>query len=78
MARKKAKKDSKAKKPKKTASKTKKKQGKSKTKAKNSGDAGVGDPGLIVIEDSLEIDKQAELEARKAYLEEARSQEASD
>ena len=34
--------------------------------------------GLVVIEDDLQVDKNAELEARKAYLEEARSQEAFD
>ena len=36
------------------------------------------DTGIIVVEDDSEMDKEAELEARKAYLEEARSQEASD
>ena len=36
------------------------------------------DAGIIVVEDDANMDKEAELEARKAYLEEARSQEASD
>ncbi|SHO46535.1 conserved hypothetical protein [Nitrosotalea sinensis] len=36
------------------------------------------DDGIIVVEDDTGLDKEAELEARKAYLEEARSQEASD
>ncbi|MGI0088052.1 MAG: hypothetical protein ACREBI_08865 [Nitrosotalea sp.] len=36
------------------------------------------DSGIIVVEDDTDVDKEAELEARKAYLEEARSQEASD
>jgi hypothetical protein len=36
------------------------------------------DSGIIVVEDDTDIDKEAELEARKAYLEEARSQEAGD
>ncbi|MDE1811242.1 MAG: hypothetical protein KGH86_01860 [Thaumarchaeota archaeon] len=36
------------------------------------------DDGIIVVEDDTSLDKEAELEARKAYLEEARSQEASD
>ena len=36
------------------------------------------DPGIILIEDDLEIDKEKELEERRAYLEEARSQDASD
>jgi len=34
--------------------------------------------GIIVVEDDANLDKEAELEARKAYLEEARSQEASE
>jgi len=36
------------------------------------------DPGIILIEDDLEIDKEKELEERRAYLEEARSQDASE
>ncbi len=36
------------------------------------------DAGIIVVEDDANMDREAELEARKAYLEEARSQEASD
>ncbi|MGB6462808.1 MAG: hypothetical protein WBF38_01100 [Nitrosotalea sp.] len=36
------------------------------------------DSGIIVVEDDTDVDKEAELEARKAYLEEARSQEAAD
>ena len=36
------------------------------------------DSGIIVIDDDLEIDKEKELEERKAYLEEARSQDASE
>ena len=36
------------------------------------------DSGIIVVEDDTDVDKEAELEARKAYLEEARSQEAGD
>ena len=36
------------------------------------------DAGIIVVEDDANLDKEAELEARKAYLEEARSQEASE
>jgi len=35
------------------------------------------DAGIIIIEDDIKIDKEAELEARRLYLEEARSQEAS-
>jgi hypothetical protein len=36
------------------------------------------DAGIIVVEDDTNMDKEAELEARKAYLEEARSQDASE
>ena len=36
------------------------------------------DAGIIVVEDDQNTDKDAELEARRAYLEEARSQEAED
>ena len=36
------------------------------------------DTGIVLIEDDLEVDEQLELEERKAYLEEARSQESSD
>ena len=36
------------------------------------------DTGIVLIDDDLEIDEKAELEERKAYLEEARSQESSD
>ncbi|MGI0082179.1 MAG: hypothetical protein ACREAG_02580 [Nitrosopumilaceae archaeon] len=36
------------------------------------------DSGIIVVENDSNTDKEAELEARRAYLEEARSQEAED
>ena len=36
------------------------------------------DTGVVLIDDDLEKDEQMELEERKAYLEEARSQESSD
>ena len=36
------------------------------------------DTGVVLIDDDLELDEQTELEERKAYLEEARSQESSD
>ena len=41
-------------------------------------DTFVADDGLVIIDEKLEEDKEAELEARKAYLEEARSQEVED
>ena len=36
------------------------------------------DTGVVLIDDDLEKDEQTELEERKVYLEEARSQESSD
>ena len=51
---------------------------KPKEKAKLKEDIVHEDDGIIVVEDDAGLDKEAELEARKAYLEEARSQEASD
>ena len=38
----------------------------------------VDDTGIILIDDDLEVDTEKELEERRAYLEEARSQEASE
>lgn len=52
--------------------------GKGKEKTKLKEDLVQEDAGIIVVEDEAGLDKEAELEARKAYLEEARSQEASD
>ena len=52
--------------------------GKMKGKTKLKEDLVQDDAGIIVVEDDTNLDKEAELEARKAYLEEARSQEASD
>lgn len=51
---------------------------KSKEKTKLKEDIVEEDSGIIVVEDDGQMDKEAELEARKAYLEEARSQEASE
>lgn len=68
-----AKKEAPKKEPKKEAPKSKVKE---KTKLKE--DIVQEDDGIIVVEDDAGLDKEAELEARKAYLEEARSQEAGD
>ena len=35
------------------------------------------DTGIIIVDDDLSIDRESEMEERRAYLEEARSQEAS-
>ena len=51
---------------------------KTKEKARLKEDVVEEDTGIIVVEDESDVDKEAELEARKAYLEEARSQDAGD
>jgi hypothetical protein len=77
MAEKTAKTKSKKKKDKKQkTSKSKAKKTKSK-KTKNTDSAG-DDAGIVVIDDDLYVDKDAVNEERRAYLEEARSQEAFD
>ena len=38
----------------------------------------VDDPAIIVIDDNLGVDEEKELEERRAYLEEARSQDSGD
>ncbi len=73
-------KESKAKKEKaaKKAPKKEKPAKDAKKKSKKSKEDFVADDGLVIIDEKLEEDKEAELEARKAYLEEARSQEVED
>lgn len=65
--------------------KTTKKKAKTKSKtssksksAKNSKSELLNDGAIVIVDDDLEIDKEKEMEERRAYLEEARSQEASD
>ncbi len=66
------------KKTKKTSSKSDtKKTSKSKGKKSKNESIDAVDSGIVVIDDDITIDKTAELEARRLYLEEARSQEAS-
>lgn len=79
MAEKKSKSIDNTKKPKKIISKSAKKNSKTKIKGKKSKNDEIAgdDVGIVVIDEDLQIDKDAELEARRAYLEEARSQEAS-
>ena len=48
-----------------------------KKRTKKSGDL-PDDPGIILIDDDLKVDTEKEMEERRAYLEEARSQETSD
>ena len=65
-------------KSKKTKTKSKKTGKKpAKKKAKKSADS-TDDSGIVLIDDDLEIDTEKELEERKAFLEEARSQDTGD
>ena len=48
-----------------------------KKKTKKSADS-ADDSGIVLIDDDLEIDTEKELEERKAFLEEARSQDTAD
>ena len=47
-------------------------------KGKKIKDEPSGDSGIVIVEDDLVIDQEKVNEERRAYLEEARSQEASD
>jgi hypothetical protein len=58
-----------------TDTKTKKPRKSDKKKGMNYDD---DDTGVVLIDDDLVLDEQTELEERKAYLEEARSQDSSD
>ena len=77
-AKKPVKKESPKKDLKKESSKKEAPKSKVKEKTKLKEDIVQEDDGIIVVEDDTGLDKEAELEARKAYLEEARSQEAGD
>ena len=60
---------------KKVAKKTTKKTTKKSTK--NKANSEPLDSGIVIVDDDLSVDKESEHEERRAYLEEARSQEAS-
>ena len=62
--------------PKKTTGKTKKSAVKS--KSKKSKNEPSGDSGIVIVDDDIVIDQEKVNEERRAYLEEARSQEATD
>ena len=64
-----------AKSTKKTAKKPAKAKSKTKKKSKNDSFA---DSGIVIVDDTMEIDQDKVNEERRAYLEEARSQEAFD
>tara|TARA_B100000949_G_scaffold208011_1_gene199566 strand:+ start:405 stop:614 length:210 start_codon:yes stop_codon:yes gene_type:complete len=68
----------KEKKTKAVKSKSKKDKKKASKKASKKSTDFVDDPAIIVIDDDLKVDEEKELEERRAYLEEARSQDSSD
>ena len=68
----------KAKKTKSVKSKPKKTKTKSAKKSRKKSNDADDDGGIILIDDDLEIDTEKELEERRAYLEEARSQDVTD
>ena len=57
-------------------SKSKAKSGKS--KGKKAKEEAYDDMSIVIVDDDIEIDQEKVNEERRAYLEEARSQEASD
>ena len=63
----------------KTTTKAKATKSKAKTsKSKKNKEEPVGDMGIVIVDDDIEIDQEKVNEERRAYLEEARSQEAFD
>ena len=55
-----------------------KKSGKEPAKKRRKKSSNSDDSGIIVIDDDLHVDAEKELEERRAYLEEARSQDSGD
>ena len=55
-----------------------KKSDKKPTKKRGKKSSDFDDSGIVVIDDNLEVDTEKELEERRAYLEEARSQDAGE
>ena len=51
---------------------------KPKAKSKKAKEEPSGDMGIVIVDDDIEIDQEKVNEERRAYLEEARSQEALD
>ncbi len=78
MTRKKADSTEIKKKSSKSQTKAKTKKTKAKTKSTKKSTQPLDDASIVILDDDLEIDKEKEIEERRAYLEEARSQEASD
>jgi len=61
-----------------TKPKTSSKAKTAKTKKKKIKDLPSDDSGIVIVDDDIVIDKEKVNEERRAYLEEARSQDASD
>ncbi|MFQ5476161.1 MAG: hypothetical protein ACE5DT_03930 [Nitrosopumilus sp.] len=57
---------------------TKSKAKSTKSKSKKTKEESFDDGGIVIVDDDIEIDQEKVNEERRAYLEEARSQEASD
>lgn len=64
--------------PAKKATSKAKSSSKSKSKTKKAKDEPMGDGGIVIVDDDIVIDQDKVNEERRAYLEEARSQEAVD
>ena len=62
----------------KTSKTTKSKTKSSKSKSKKVKEESFDGMGIVIVDDDIEIDQEKINEERRAYLEEARSQEASD
>jgi len=62
----------------KTRKTTKLKTKSTKSKNKKVKEESFSDMGIVIVDDDIEIDKEKVNEERRAYLEEARSQESSD
>ena len=58
--------------------KTKSKAKSTKSKSKKVKEESFDDMGIVIVDDDIEIDQEKVNEERRAYLEEARSQETSD
>jgi len=62
----------------KSSTKSTKAKTKSVSKSKKSKNSEFLEDGVIVVDDDLAVDKEKELEERRAFLEEARSQDSSE
>jgi len=62
----------------KTSKTTKSKAKSTKSKSKKVKEEPFNDMGIVIVDDDIEIDQEKINEERRAYLEEARSQETSD